>query len=55
MLVIDMLANAVNSEDKDAIEYALIAYKYVCKVHYFRFIGRARKMRKLIKDFFDAI
>ena len=55
IMVIDMLANAVNSEDKDAIEYAFIAYKYVCRVHLFRFIGRARKMKKFIKDFFDAI
>ena len=55
VLVIDMLANAVNSEDKDAVEYAFISYKYVCKVHFARFFGRTRKMQKLIKDFFDAI
>ena len=55
VLVIDMLANAINSEDKDAVEYAFVSYKYVCKVHFIKFIGRIRKMRKLIKDFFDAI
>ena len=55
ILVIDMLANVIESEDKDAIEYAFIAYKYVAKVHRFAFIGRIKKMKKLLKDVFNAI
>ena len=55
ILVIDMLANVLDSEDKDALEYAFIAYKYVAKSMPFRFIGRVKKINKLIKDIVNAI
>jgi hypothetical protein len=54
-LVIDMLANVLDSEDKDALEYAFIAYKYVAKSMPFRFFGRVNKINKLIKDIANAI
>lgn len=50
ILVIDMLANVVESDDKDAIDYAFIAYKYVARTHMILFFGRVKKMTKLIKD-----
>lgn len=50
ILVIDMLANVIESEDKDAIDYAFIAYKYMAKVHKFKFFGRVKKITALIKD-----
>ncbi len=55
VLVIDMLANVIESEDKDAIQYAFIAYKYVAKAHPFAFFGRVKNMKKLLKDVTDAI
>ena len=55
VLVIDMLANVIDSEDKDAIEYAFIAYKYVAKAHPFGFFGRVKKIDKLLKDIVNAI
>ena len=55
VLVIDMLANVLDSEDKDALEYAFIAYKYVAKSMPFRFFGRVNKINKLIKDIANAI
>ncbi len=54
-LVIDMFANAILSEDKDAIVYAYVAYKYMAKAHPFKFFGRIRKIKKLLTDIFDAI
>ncbi len=50
MLVIDMLANVIESEDKDAICYAFLAYKYMAKVHKITFFGRIKKISTLIKD-----
>ena len=55
VLAIDMLANVLDSEDKDAIEYAFIAYKYVAKSMPFVFFGRVSKINKLIKDILNAI
>ena len=55
VLVIDMLANVIESEDKDAIEYAFIAYKYVAKAHPFAFFMRIKKVDKLLKDVLNAI
>ena len=28
-----MLANALDCEDRDAVEYAFVAYKYIAKAH----------------------
>ena len=50
ILIIDMLANALDSEDSDAIEYAFTAYKYLAKVHKIMFFGRVAKIQLLIKD-----
>lgn len=55
ILVIDMLANVIESEDKDAIEYAFIAYKYVAKAHPFAFFMRVKNVEKLLKDIINAI
>lgn len=46
--VIDMLANVVNSDDKDAINYAYISYKYCAKAYRLRFFRNARKIKALI-------
>lgn len=54
-LVIDMLANVVESEDKDAIEYAFIAYKYVAKAHPFKFFLRTKKISKFLKDVVNGL
>ncbi len=50
ILVIDMLANVVESEDSDAITYAYIAYKYMTRAHKFLFFGRERKIGKLLQE-----
>ena len=49
LLVIDMLANVIESEDKDAITYAFIAYKYVVKAHKILFFKRVKTIDKLLK------
>ena len=55
ILVIDMLANALESEDKEAIFYAFIAYKYVAKSYRAKFRGRVKRVTKLIGDVFNGI
>lgn len=55
ILVIDMLANVIESEDKDAIEYASIAYRYVAKAHPIIFFARIKNVNKLVKDVLNAI
>ena len=50
ILVIDMLANVVQSSDKDAINYAFVAYKYMVKSYKLTFFRRAKKIGKLIED-----
>ena len=54
LLVIDMLANAVESEDKDAINYAYTSYYYATKVHFMRSFKR-KKVTKLVKEILNAI
>lgn len=54
-LVIDMLANVVESEDADAIEYAFVAYKYVAKSYKCIFFGRIKRLTVLLKDVFNGI
>ena len=48
-LLVDMLANVIASEDKDAIIYAFIAYKYVAKSFKFMMFGRVKKISNLLK------
>ncbi len=55
LLIIDMLANAITSEDRDAIIYAYVAYKFMAKSHKFLFFGRAKKIFKLLKGVLDGI
>ena len=49
-LIIDMLANVLDSSDKDAIEYAFVSYRYAIKAHKILFFGRNKKVSKLVKD-----
>ena len=49
LLVIDMLANVIASEDKDAIIYAFVAYKYVAKSFKFMMFGRVKKIYNLLR------
>ena len=55
LLVIDMLANAITSDDVDAIIYAFVAYKFMAKAHGILFFGRAKKVFKLLKGVLDGI
>lgn len=48
LLVIDMLANVIESNDKDAVNYAFIAYKYACVAHPVLLFGRKNAVKKLI-------
>lgn len=55
LLVVDMLANVLESEDKDAIEYAFVSYKYLAIAHPILFFGRVKKITILLKDVVNAI
>lgn len=55
ILIIDMLANVLESEDKDAVLYAFVSYKYMVRNKKFMFFGREKKIQKLIKGVLDAI
>ena len=55
LLVIDMLANAITSEDRDAIIYAFVAYKFMTKAHKILFFGRAKKVFNLLKGVLNGI
>ena len=55
LLVIDMLANALTSEDRDAIIYAFVAYKFMTKAHKILFFNKANKVFTLLKDVLNGI
>lgn len=55
LLVIDMLANVIVSDDKDAIIYAFISYKYVAKAHKILFFMRVRKISSLLKGVLNEL
>ncbi len=55
ILVIDMLANVVESDDKDAITYAFVAYKYTVKAFGFMFFGREKKISKLLEGILSGL
>ena len=55
LLVIDMLANVIDSDDKDAIRYAFISYKYVAKAHPILLFNRVKKIEKLVKDVLNEL
>ena len=50
ILIIDMLANVIESSDRDAIDYAFTAYKFLAKTYKLTFFGRIKKLESLIKD-----
>ena len=54
-LAVDMLANVIESGDKDAVDYAFVAYKYCTKAHRILFFGRTRKIKSLLKDVTNGI
>ena len=55
LLVIDMLGNAITSEDRDAIIYAFVSYKFMVKANWLTFYGREKKIFNLLKGVLDAI
>ena len=54
-LIIDMLANVIESEDKDAITYAFTAYKYLVKSKPLTFFGRNKIMTEYVKDVINGL
>ncbi len=54
-LTVDMLGSVIDSEDKDAVEYAFVCYKYVAKAHKKLFWGRVKKVSKLVKDVLNEL
>jgi hypothetical protein len=54
-LIIDMFANVIESEDKDAINYAYLAYKYLAQSNKMFFFGRVKKISGLVKDVLNGI
>lgn len=55
LLIVDMLGNVISSDDKDAIEYAFLAYKYMAKTYPFRYKRHARKISKLLVGVYNGI
>ncbi len=49
-MVVDMMANVIDSNDKDAIDYAFIAYRYAVKAHPILLKRRTKKVGNFIKD-----
>ena len=54
-LVVDMMGNAIDSEDTDIITYAFVAYKYVTKAHPIMFFGKRKKLEVCIRDIINGI
>ena len=55
IIIIDMLANAIDCEDKDAIEYAFLAYKYLAKCRPIAFWGRIKNISKHVRNVINGI
>lgn len=55
LLIISMLANVIESSDKDAIVYAFSAYKFAIRTHKILFFGREKKTEKLVGDVINGI
>ncbi len=55
LLIVSMLANAIDSEDKDAITYAFVAYKYACKAHKLLLRKGKRVVVKEVKSVLNGI
>ena len=54
LLVIDMLANTLESEDKDAITYAYASFLYASKVHRI-LLRKYKKVGVCVKEIINAI
>ncbi len=55
LLVVDMLANVIESEDKDAINYAYVAYKFMTKTYKLMFLGRIKKIDTHVRNVLNGI
>ena len=55
LLSIDMLANVLDSMEKDAVYYALVCYKNVMKSYRFSLISKSKKVQKLTKAVLNEI
>lgn len=55
LLVVDMLGSVIESNDKAAIEYAFVAYKFAAKTYKFLFFGRVKKAEKSVKDILNGL
>lgn len=55
ILIIDMLANVIESNDKEAMIYAYISYKYMTKSHCILFFGKAKKVGKLVGEIINEL
>lgn len=55
ILVIDMLANVIDSLEKDALIYAFTAYKYMASCHKVIFFNGIKKMSKLVMGIVDEL
>ncbi len=55
ILVIDMLANVIESNDKDAINYAFTAYKFMVRTHAIMFFNREKTIGNLIKGVINEL
>lgn len=55
LLIIDMLANVISSDDRDAILYAFVAYKFMAKANRRFFRGRVKKVFDLLMGVLNGI
>lgn len=53
-LIIDMLIGVTESGDKDAVNYAFTAYKFVCRAHKFTFKNRIKLVGEELKKIIEA-
>jgi hypothetical protein len=54
LLIIDMLGNVIDSQDKEALSYAYTAYKFMVKANRLKLLGRIKKTENLIKDIYNG-
>ncbi len=55
LLIIDAFANALSGEDKAALTYAYLAYKYLAKSRKLLFIGKLKKINGYLADVYNGI
>jgi hypothetical protein len=55
ILVVDMFANALDSQDKDSVIYAFVAYRYMAKAHPFALFRASTKVSKLLQDVINGL